>query len=109
MRLRRDQEEILELHTLWCCARRKFNTPHFPEHESHCVPQLHTRQMDADTRSCASAKGMESSFSGRRKRLSWVTFLGRYPAVGIEASVGQSRKQRDVNVRVLTSMDRSRC
>lgn len=61
MRLRRDQKEILKLHTLGRRARRKPDTLALPEHEGYCISQLHACKMNANARPRTSTKGVESS------------------------------------------------
>lgn len=48
MRLRRNEEEVLELHALGRSARCKLDSLHLPEHERHGVPELHASKMDAN-------------------------------------------------------------
>lgn len=48
MRLWRNQEEILKLHTLRRRTRRKLDALHLPEHERYCISQLHARKMNAN-------------------------------------------------------------
>ena len=64
MCLGRNQEEILKLHALGRRARRKSNTLQLPKHERHRVPQLHSCQVDTDTRPSSGSEGVEGSLCG---------------------------------------------
>lgn len=75
MRLRRNQEEVLKLHALGCCARGELDASHLPEREGYCVPQLHAREVDTDAGSCASAEGVEGRLCSGGLRFGWVAFF----------------------------------
>lgn len=87
MRLRRDQEEVLELHALRSRALGKLDALHLPEHERYCVPQLHACKVNSDTRPRASTEGVEGGLCGRGESLGWMAFLRGDPTVGVEADV----------------------
>jgi hypothetical protein len=65
MSFRGDQEKVLELHALWRRTWRKPNTLTLPKEESNSISKFHTRQMDANARSCANTEGMEGSLGHR--------------------------------------------
>jgi hypothetical protein len=85
MRLRCNQEEILELHALGRRTQSQSNAPAVSEEERNRIPQLHAREMNANARPRTYAEGMERSLCGRRKRFGSVAIFRREPALGIEA------------------------
>jgi hypothetical protein len=85
MRLRRDQEEILKLHTSWCRARRQANALTLSEEKGHRIPQLQACKVNTDARPRAHTERMKRHLGRRRKRFCSVAFLGRDPALWVEA------------------------
>lgn len=86
MRLGRNQEEVLELHTFRRRALGQFDTFTFAEEEGDGVSQLHACKVNTNAASRTSTKRMESGLGIRREGLSKALLI-RDPAVWVEAGL----------------------